>query len=146
MSSPVYDDKNPFAMILRGEIPAHKVYEDNDTVAFMDIMPRTDGHCLVIPKDPSRNLLDANPQTLAKVIATVQKVARAAMKAFNADGLQIDQYNEAPSGQTVFHLHFHVLPRYEGVALRPHAGQMADQTVLAEHAEKLRNELSKLTA
>lgn len=143
MSSPVYDDKNPFAMILRGELPAYKVYEDHDTVAFMDIMPRTDGHCLVIPKKPSRNLLDAEPNTLAKVIATVQKVGRAAMKAFDADGLQIDQYNEAPSGQTVFHLHFHVLPRYEGVPLRPHSGQMADKALLAEHAEKLRAALEQ---
>jgi len=145
MSSPVYDHKNPFAMILREELPAYKVYEDHDTVAFMDIMPRTDGHCLVIPKNPSRNLLDAEAETLAKVIATVQKVGRAAMKAFNAGGLQIDQYNEATSGQTVFHLHFHILPRYEGLALRPHAGQMADKALLSEHAEKLRAALELTT-
>ncbi|GAA4534084.1 HIT family protein [Chelativorans composti] len=146
MTSNVYDENNPFAKILRGELPSHKVYEDEHTYAFMDIMPRTDGHCLVIPKKPSRNLLDAEPETLARVMATVQKIARAAMNAFDADGLVIDQYNEAPAGQTVFHLHFHVLPRYEGVPLRPHGEKMADHAVLAEQAEKIRKELEKLAA
>jgi histidine triad (HIT) family protein len=138
MTSIAYDENNPFARILRGELPSHKIYEDDHTFAFMDIMPRTDGHCLVIPKQPSRNLLDADPETLARVMATVQKVARAAKEAFNADGLSVDQFNEAPAGQTVFHLHFHVLPRFEGVALRPHAGEMADHAVLAEHATRIR--------
>lgn len=138
MTSIEYDENNPFAMILRGDLPAHKVYEDDHSFAFMDIMPRTDGHCLVIPKAPSRNLLDADPETLAQVIKTVQKVARAAKAAFNADGLSIDQFNESPAGQTVFHLHFHILPRYEGVALRPHAGEVADHALLAERAAALR--------
>lgn len=133
-----YDEDNPFAKILRGELPAHKVYEDEDTLAFMDIMPRTDGHCLVIPKRPTRNLLDADPDSLAALIRTVQKVGRAAVKAFDADGLTIQQFNEQAGGQIVFHLHFHILPRFEGVSLRPHTGQMEDQEVLAENARKIR--------
>jgi len=143
MTSIAYDDNNPFAMILRGDLPSHKIYEDEFTFAFMDIMPRTDGHCLVIPKRPSRNLFDAEPETLARLMATVQKVAVAARDAFDADGLSIDQFNEAPAGQTVFHLHFHILPRYEGVPLRPHAGEMADQAVLAEQAAKIRKRLGQ---
>lgn len=139
MTSTTYDENNPFAKILRGELPSHKIYEDEHTFAFMDIMPRSDGHCLVIPKKPSRNLLDADVATLAHVMVTVQKIARAAKIAFKADGMSIDQFNEAVSGQTVFHLHFHILPRYEGVPLRPHAaGQIADHTMLAEQASAIR--------
>ena len=139
MTSIAYDENNPFAKILRGELPSHKIYEDEHSFAFMDIMPRSDGHCLVIPKQPSRNLLDAEVSTLAHLMATVQKIARAAKTAFNADGLSIDQFNEAVSGQTVFHLHFHILPRYEGVPLRPHAaGQTSDHTLLAEQASAIR--------
>lgn len=141
MTSTAYDENNPFAMILRGELPAHKIYEDEHSLAFMDIMPRTDGHCLVIPKQPSRNLFDARPETLAHIMATVQKVAIAARDVFSADGLSIDQFNEAPAGQTVFHLHFHILPRYEGVSLRPHAGDMADQAILAGQAARMRKRL-----
>ena len=146
MTSIAYDENNPFAKILRGELPSHKIYEDEYTFAFMDIMPRTDGHCLVIPKRPSRNLFDADTETLAYVMATVQKVARAAKQAFNADGLSIDQFNEPVAGQTVFHLHFHILPRFEGVPLRAHAGQMADQAVLAQHADKIRKVLETQVA
>lgn len=138
MSANAYDDSNVFAKILRGEMPAHKIYEDDDTFAFMDIMPRGDGHCLVIPKAPARNLLDASTDSLAAVMRTTQKVARAAKEAFSADGLTIQQFNEPAGGQVVFHLHVHIIPRFEGVALKPHTGEMADQGVLAEQAEKIR--------
>ena len=136
-----YDPSNIFAKILRGEIPCHRIYEDEHTLAFMDVMPQADGHCLVIPKVGSRNLLDASPQTLLPLMAAVQKVARAAKAAFNADGLQIRQYNEQAAGQTVFHLHFHILPMNEGQPLRPHTGKMADHGLLANHAEMISSAL-----
>ena len=136
-----YDTNNIFAKILRGEIPCHKVYEDEHTLAFMDVMPQADGHTLVIPKAPSRNLLDAEPKALAALMTAVQKVARAAKEAFGTEGVLIQQFNEPAAGQTVFHLHFHVLPRREGVALRPHTGKMADHGLLAEHAQKIRTAL-----
>ncbi len=138
MSAPAYDNDNIFAKILRGELPAHKVYEDDDTFAFLDIMPRADGHTLVIPKRPARNILDADPALLAPVMATTQKIARAIMAAFAAPGILVQQFNEADAGQVVFHLHFHVIPRFGDQKLRPHTGQMADQAVLAENAEKIR--------
>lgn len=133
-----YDTSNIFARILRGEIPCHKVYEDADTVAFMDVMPQTAGHTLIVPKAPSRNLLDADPAALAKAIVVVQKIAIAAKKAFSADGVRVHQFNEAPAGQSVYHLHFHVLPIIEGLGLKPHSGKMEDTAVLAEHAARLR--------
>ena len=136
-----YDPDNIFAKILRGEIPSTRVYEDDETLAFMDIMPRSDGHLLVIPKTPCRNVLDASPQQLAAVIATVQKLARAAKAAFDADGVTIQQFNEAAGGQEVFHLHFHVLPRQEGVPLRA-PGQMGDFDLIAQHAEKIKAALA----
>jgi histidine triad (HIT) family protein len=132
-----YDDGNVFAKILRGEIPCHKVYEDEATLAFMDIMPRGEGHTLVIPKAPARNILDADPQGLADVIKTVQKVARAVKQAFSADGVTIQQFNEAAGGQVVFHLHVHVIPRFEGVAMKP-PGTMGDPEALARNANKIR--------
>ncbi|HET6376071.1 MAG TPA: HIT domain-containing protein, partial [Methylocella sp.] len=104
-----YDENNIFAKILRGEMPCHKVYEDDVAFAMMDIMPRTDGHVLVLPKAPARNLLDVDPEVLGKLIIRVQKVARAAKAALKADGVMIVQYNERPAGQVIFHLHFHVL-------------------------------------
>ncbi len=133
-----YDTNNIFAKILRGEIPAHKVYEDDSVLAFMDVMPQGPGHALVIPKTPSRNILDAAPETLAALVPVVQKIAVASKKAFSADGVTIMQFNEAAGGQSVFHLHFHVIPRHEGLALKPHSGQMEDHAVLAANAEKLR--------
>ncbi len=136
-----YDTNNIFAKILRGEIPAHKIYEDDHTLAFMDVMPQVEGHCLVVPKQPSRGLLDADPGVLAHVMTTVQKVAAAAVKATGADGFQIRQYNEAAGGQTVFHLHFHILPMKKGIALKPHTGKMADHGKLAKGAEKIRAQL-----
>ncbi len=136
-----YDPNNIFAKILRGEIPAHKVHEDEATLAFMDVMPQVDGHVLVVSKAASRNLLDADPEIFGSLMRTVQKVAIAAKAAFAADGVLIKQFNEAASGQTVFHLHVHVLPRHAGIDLRPHTGGMADHAVLAKHAEMIRNKL-----
>jgi histidine triad (HIT) family protein len=136
-----YDPNNIFAKILRGEIPCHKIYEDEHTLAFMDVMPQCEGHCLVVPKAPSRGLLDTDPAVLASAMAAVQKVARAAVKAFRADGFQVRQYNEPAGGQTVFHLHFHVLPMKEGVPLKPHSGKMADHALLAKGAEAIRSKL-----
>ena len=133
-----YDPDNIFGKILRGEIPAAKVYEDAHTLAFMDVMPQGPGHTLVIPKQGSRGLLDADPQLLAALIASVQKVARAVKAAFDADGLSVFQYNEPAGGQTVFHLHVHIVPRHEGVPLKRHEGGMADTEVLAEHAARIR--------
>lgn len=136
-----YDPSNVFAKILRGEMPAHKVYEDADTLAFMDIMPRTDGHVLVIPKTPARNVLDATPAQLAACMVTVQRISKAVMAAFDATGVTIQQFNEPAGGQVVFHLHYHVLPRHEGVSLRPHTGAMEKPDVLAANAEKVRQAL-----
>ena len=137
-----YDNDNIFAKILRGELPSHKIHEDADTFAFLDIMPRADGHFLVIPKSPARNLLDASPAQMAAVMGAVQKLSHAAMKAFETDGITIQQFNEPAGGQEVFHLHVHVLPRHDGVPLRP-PGTMADADVLAAQANKLRSVLAK---
>jgi histidine triad (HIT) family protein len=132
-----YDDTNIFARILRGELPSHKVDEDDAVVAFMDVMPQGIGHTLVVPKAPSRNLLDADPAGFGRLMAVVQKIARAVKQAFAADGVAIMQFNEPASGQTVFHLHVHVIPRFAGVALQMHAAKMEDQAVLAANAEKV---------
>ena len=128
-----YDDQNIFAKILRGEIPSIRVYEDDETLCFMDIMPRTDGHCLVIPKTPCRNVLDASDAQLAAVMATVKKVANAAKMAFDADGITLQQFNETAGGQEVFHLHFHIHPRHTGLAMRA-AGKMGDMDAIKQHA------------
>ncbi len=137
-----YDTNNIFAKILRGEIPCHKVHEDEHTLAFMDVMPQADGHTLVIPKSPSRNLLDADLAALGALMTSVQKVANAVRNAFDAEGILIQQFNEPAAGQTVFHLHFHILPRSAGVSLRPHTGKMADHALLARHAEMIRQSLA----
>lgn len=141
MTSAAYDDNNIFAKILRGEIPSHRVYEDENTVAFMDVMPQAPGHVLVVPKAPSRNLLDADPTALSHAITVVQKIANAVKGAFDADGVFVCQFNEPAAGQTVFHLHFHVIPRHEGAALKPHSGKMENNEVLAANAEKIKGEL-----
>ena len=133
-----YDDSNVFAKILRGELPCHKVYETDRVLAFMDVMPRGDGHVLVIPKAKARNLLDVEPDELAELAKAVQIVGKAAKTALSADGLTIQQFNESAGGQVVFHIHFHVIPRFEGVALKPHTGQMEKPEVLADFAEKIR--------
>jgi histidine triad (HIT) family protein len=132
-----YDPNNIFAKILRGELPAYKVYEDDKAFAFLDIMPRAAGHTLVIPKAPARNILDIDADALAELIKTTQKIARAAVKAFDADGLTVQQFNEPAGGQVVFHLHVHVIPRKIGVALKPAASFKEDPAVLTEHTAKL---------
>lgn len=137
-----YDDQNIFAKILRGEIPSVRVFEDDETLCFMDIMPRTDGHCLVIPKTPCRNVLDASDAQLAAVMRTVKTVANAASSAFEADGITLQQFNETAGGQEVFHLHFHIHPRHEGVAMRP-PGKMGDMDAILAHAEKIRAALAE---
>ena len=134
---PDYDPNNVFAKILRGELPCHRVYEDDQTLAFMHIMPRADGHVLVIPKEPARTILDISPEGLAATVASVQKVARAVKSATDADGLTIQQFNESAGGQVVFHLHFHIIPRTEGVPMRPHSGAMAPQDQLSAMAERI---------
>ena len=131
-----YDDQNIFAKILRGELPAEKIFEDEVVVAIMDIMPRADGHMLVLPKNPCRNILDANISQLNVCIELVQRLAKASFKAFNADGITIQQFNEAAGGQEVFHLHFHVLPRHNGVSLRP-PGKMEDPAILKDNCRKI---------
>ncbi|NKX66515.1 HIT family protein [Labrenzia sp. 5N] len=142
MSAPAYDDQNVFAKILRGELPSHKVYEDDKTLVIMDIMPRGDGHVLVIPKAPSRNILDIAPDDLNAVMATTQIMARVVIKAFDADGTTVQQFSEPAGGQVVFHTHVHVIPRFEGVSLKPHTGAMADNDLLAAQAEKIRAALA----
>ena len=133
-----YDSSNVFAKILRGELPCEKVYEDEHTLAFMDVMPRADGHVLVVPKNPARNILDVALEDLARTMATVQRLARAVKAGMKAEGITIQQFNEPAGGQVVFHLHFHVLPRWEGVQLRPHTGEMAPKEALSRHAEAIR--------
>ena len=137
-----YDPGNIFGKILRGEIPATKVYEDADALVIMDAMPQAPGHVLVIPKAASRNLLDADPAVLARIMPAVQKMARAVKSAFAADGVVVMQFNEAPAGQTVFHLHIHVIPRHEGVPLRQHARGMEAPEVLAANAAKIKTALA----
>ncbi|MER8443006.1 HIT family protein [Mesorhizobium sp. M1066] len=138
MTEAAYDTDNIFAKILRGEIPSHRVYEDEAVIAFMDVMPQGPGHTLVVPKAPSRNLLDADPSIFGHLLGVVQKVALAVKKAFDADGVTIMQFNEPASGQTVYHLHVHVIPRFNGVPLKPHTGGMEKPEVLAQSAEKIR--------
>jgi histidine triad (HIT) family protein len=137
MAMPSYDPNNVFAKLLRGELPSHRVYEDDRVFAFLDIMPRAPGHTLVIPKAPARNLLDANPDDVAHVIKIVQRVAKAAVKVFNADGITLQQFNEPAGGQVVFHLHMHVMPRHNGVALLPPASRKEDVKVLEDNTTKL---------
>ena len=134
---PNYDPNNIFAKILRGELPAHKVFEDDKALAFLDIMPRAPGHTLVIPKSPARTILDIAPDDLADVMKAVQRVARAAVVVFAADGLTIQQFNEPAGGQVVFHLHVHIIPRKTGVALKPPASFKEDPAVLSAQALKL---------
>ena len=134
---PAYDPNNPFAKILRGEFPSYKVYEDDHTLAFLDNMPRSVGHTLVIPKASARNILDISPEDFAHVARVAQKIARAAMEAFDADGITIQQFSEPAGGQVVFHLHVHVMPRHEGVMLLPPASRKEDGKVLEANAAKL---------
>ena len=133
-----YDPGNIFARILRGEVPAHKVFEDTHTLAFMDVMPQAEGHTLVIPKWAAENLFDLPQESLVATILTTQRVARAVKKAFDAPGIMIAQLNGRDAGQSVFHIHFHIVPRYDGIDLRFHARDMADARVLEGHAARIR--------
>src|SRR5438552_5442805 len=132
-----YDPSNIFAKILRGEFTCYKVYEDDHVLAFLDIMPRSPGHTLVIPKAPARNILDVSPEDFAHVARGAHRIAAAAMQAFNADGITVQQFNEAAGGQVVFHLHMHVMPRQNGIALLPPASRKEDPKVLEDHATAL---------
>ncbi|MDR3408821.1 MAG: HIT family protein [Methylovirgula sp.] len=135
--APVYDNDNVFAKILRGEIPCYKVYEDEIALAFLDIMPRIDGHTLVIPKFPARTLLDADADKLSELVKRVQKVARAVKDSLGAEGLTLLQSNESAGGQVIFHLHFHLLPRWEGIDLKPPASQMESPEVLEKFQTRI---------
>jgi histidine triad (HIT) family protein len=143
---PSYDPNNVFAKILRGELPAYRVYEDDKAFAFLDIMPRAAGHTLVLPKAPARNILDVKPADLAHVMQVAQRIAQAAMTAFAADGITLQQFNESAGGQVVFHLHVHVIPRHAGGALKAPASVKEAPDVLAAHAERLKAALAATPA
>ena len=136
-----YDPTNIFAKILRGEIPCVTVYEDSKTLAFMDVMPESDGHVLVIPKESAQDIFDLSADGLAAMMLTTQKVAKAVDKALQPDGIQLKQYNRAPAGQSVFHVHFHVVPRWEDAGLAPHGKVMVEAAKLEPIAAKIRSEL-----
>jgi histidine triad (HIT) family protein len=140
---PSYDPNNIFAKILRGELPCHRVYEDENTLAFLDIMPRAPGHTLVLPKAPARNILDVSPDDLAHVHKVAQRIAKAAMGVFGAEGITIQQFNEGAGGQVVFHLHVHVIPRKAGVMMKPPASEKEKPEVLDEQAKKLATALAQ---
>lgn len=137
-----YDTNNVFAKILRGEIPAARVYENEHALAFMDVMPQSQGHTLVISKNPARNFFDIDPNELAHLVRATQHVAKGVLKAFSPDGVRIAQFNEPAAGQTVFHIHFHIIPCYEGIPMRAHGRDMADKQMLEEHAAKIRTALA----
>lgn len=134
---PAYDNNNIFAKILRGELPCYKVYENEKVLAFLDIMPRAPGHTLVLPKAPARNILDISPDDLVAVALAAQTIAKAAVKVFNADGVTVQQFNEGAGGQVVFHLHLHIIPRKNGVPMKPPASEKEKPDVLADYALKL---------
>jgi histidine triad (HIT) family protein len=136
-----YDPNNIFGKILQGEIPSVKVYEDDKTLAFMDVMPEADGHVLVIPKEGAENILDLSPAGLAAMMATTQKVAKAVDKALSPDGILLKQYNRAAAGQSVFHVHFHIVPRWEDMPMAPHGKVMVEAARLEPIAAKIRSEL-----
>jgi histidine triad (HIT) family protein len=136
-----YDTNNIFAKILRGEIPCVKVFEDAQTLAFMDVMPESEGHVLVIPKEAAENVLDLSADGMAAMMATTQKIARAVDKALSPDGILLKQYNGAAAGQSVFHIHFHIVPRWEGVPMAPHGKVMVQAATLEPIAAKIRSAL-----
>lgn len=136
-----YDTNNIFAKILRGEIPCVKVYEDAKTMAFMDVMPESDGHVLVIPREPAVNVLDLSADGMAAMMATTQKIAGAVDKALAPDGILLKQYNGAAAGQSVFHIHFHIVPRWDGVPMAPHGKVMVQAATLEPIAAKIRSAL-----
>ncbi len=137
-----YDPNNVFAKIIRGEVPAHKIYEDEHTLAFMDLMPQAEGHTLVIPKSAAVDLVDIDPIALSKTILTTQHIAKAVKQAFDADGIMIAQLSGRAAGQSVFHLHFHILPRHGGIDFQLHAQTVAPTEQLEANAEKIRKVLA----
>jgi histidine triad (HIT) family protein len=139
-----YDPNNIFARILRGEAPAHRVYEDADTIAFLDVMPQSDGHTLVLPRAAAENIHALDDAAAMAVMRTGRRVAGALKLAFSPDGITLTQFNGAAAGQTVFHFHLHVIPRWEGKPLRRHGGGFADASLLTEHAERVRAALAQL--
>jgi histidine triad (HIT) family protein len=134
---PAYDPNNVFAKILRGELPSYKIYEDDKALAFLDIMPRAPGHALVLPKAAARNILDVAPEDLAHVMQVAQNIAKVSVQVFGADGVTLQQFSESAGGQVVFHLHVHVIPRKEGIALKPPASVKESPDVLKEQAARL---------
>lgn len=136
-----YDPDNIFAKILRGEIPCVKVFEDDKTLSFMDVMPQAEGHTLVIPKEPAQDMLDLSPEGASALILATQRIARAVKKALSPPGLMLFQLNGAESGQSVFHVHFHIVPRHGGIDLRLHARDMVDPKTLEPIAAKIRSAL-----
>ena len=139
---PAYDPNNVFAKILRGELPSYKVYEDDRALAFLDIMPRAPGHSLVLPKAPARNILDVAPDDLAHVMQVAQRVAKVSVEVFGADGVTLQQFSESAGGQVVFHLHVHVIPRMNGITLKPPASVKESPDVLKEQAARLQAALA----
>lgn len=140
-----YDDTNIFAKIIRGELPCHKIYEDDETFAFLDIMPRAKGHTLVLPKQPAINMLDIEPQSLCTLMSTVRFLTPVIKDAMGADGVLIQQYNEAAAGQSVFHIHVHIVPRFEGVPLKHHGTNPQQDAILKQNAEVIREALKSAT-
>jgi histidine triad (HIT) family protein len=133
-----YEEGNIFARLIRGEIPSARIWEDDDVLAFMDAFPQASGHCLVISKTSrARNLLDVEPEVLRKLTAAVQRTARAVRAALEPDGVIVTQYNGSPAGQTVFHLHFHIIPVRDGAELKRHGGGMADMATLQAQANAI---------
>jgi len=135
--SGTYDDQNIFAKIIAGDASAIKIFEDEAIVAFMDIFPQSPGHCLVVPKESARNLLDLSDEMAATAIQRVKSIAKAVELALEPDGIVVTQFNGAPAGQTVFHIHFHIIPRWANKTLGRHAGEKADMDKLAAQAKKI---------
>jgi len=136
-----YDHENIFAKILRGEMPCVKIYEDSHILSIMDAFPQSEGHVLVIPKAPSRNLLEVAPKDIGRLFGSVQRITKAVEAALTPDGIVVTQFNGAPAGQTVFHTHVHIIPRYEDKPIGQHGGGMADAVALETIAEKIRKKL-----
>ncbi|MGB5947937.1 MAG: HIT family protein [Parvibaculum sp.] len=139
-----YDNNNIFAKIIRGEAPSFKVHEDERTLAFMDVMPQSEGHTLVIPKSPAENMFDLSADDAANLMRVTQKVAVAVKRAIKAPGIMIAQLNGPEAGQTVFHIHMHIIPRWHGIDLKLHAREMADFEVLKKQAELIKAELARV--
>lgn len=136
-----YDPGNIFAKILRGEIPCVKVHENDKTLAFMDVMPEAEGHVLVVPKEAAENILDLSVEGMTAMMTTTQKIAMAIDTALKPDGILLKQYNRAPAGQSIFHVHFHIVPRWQGLGLAPHGKVMVDAQILEPIAAKIRSAL-----